>query len=146
MKQQIIDFLLSMNWLWLIVLIMVSYVIKKTFLYLYLKIKLKDISLTKEMTYDEKEIISHIDYLINEAIEEYLLLHINPNEVHYINSKTEEKILDYIKEEIPKRISDVLVAKLGLIYNENYIGEFIGKRAYLSVTNYVIEFNIDNKK
>lgn len=147
MKEQFIDFLFSGRWLLIILLIQISIIIKKASLYLYLKTKLNDRTVTKDLFYDENEIIKHLDYLITEGIEEYILLHINPNDnIHYINSKLETEIIDYLKKEIPERISSVLYDKLTFMYSEKYIGEFIGKRIYLSVTQYVLDFNVDNKK
>ena len=147
MKEQFIEFLFSGRWLLIILLIQISIIIKKASLYFYLKTKLNDRAAIKDLLYDENEIIKHLDYLITEGIEEYILLHINPNDnIHYINSKLETEIIDYLKKEIPERISSVLYDKLTFMYSEKYIGEFIGKRIYLSVTQYVLDFNVDNKK
>ena len=34
--------------------------------------------------------------------------------------------------------------KLEYIYNSDYIGELIGKRIYMSVTDYSLRFNVEN--
>ena len=45
---------------------------------------MNDRTAIKDLLYDENEIIKHLDYLITEGIEEYILLHINPNDnIHY---------------------------------------------------------------
>ena len=65
--------------------------------------------------------------------------------IDYINNKLEDKIRDYLTEEIPKRISILLMKKLEYMYNSEYIGELIGKRIYMIVTDYTLRFNVENE-
>lgn len=146
MEQQIIEFILSMKWLWLIAIILLYKTIKRIFIYLAARIELQETSIINEIKYDEKEIMDHLDYIINETIQEYILLNINPNETHYINSKTEQEILKYLQDEIPKRMSATLINKLSFIYDNNFIGEFIGRRIYIATANFVLDFNITSEK
>ena len=103
---------------------------------------LKSDMILRDTKYSEDEILQHLDYIIKEILDEYILLYITPKNIYYINSKLEKEIMDYISNEAPKRISKVLVTQLSFIYNESYIGTFIGHRIYLTVLNYVLEYNV----
>ena len=92
--------------------------------------------------YNEEDIISHLDYIINEAIDEYLILHNTDGKDKYITSKDEDKIIEYLQETIPDRISKTLYKQLSYIYNEDYLGEFLGKKIYYRVVDLVVSNNI----
>ena len=91
--------------------------------------------------YDEEEIIKHLDYIIEEALDEYNLYNIKPLNIEYINHQMEQNIIKYMQDTIPERISSVLMGKLKYIYNDSYIGTFIGGYIYAKVTEYVVVFN-----
>ena len=91
--------------------------------------------------YKEDAIIEHLNYVVSEALNQYVLLNIIPQNLYNINTKKEQEIIQYLSEEIPKRLSSDLIRKLSLIYNESYIGTFIGQYIYMTVANYVLEFN-----
>lgn len=91
--------------------------------------------------YKEDAIIEHLNYVVSEALNQYVLLNIIPQNLYNITTKKEQEIIQYLSEEIPKRLSSDLIRKLSLIYNESYIGTFIGQYIYMTVANYVLEFN-----
>lgn len=138
----VIDFALSLKWLWFIV-IFLSYKLLKDAISNIIRYNIlnSDIAI-RDTNYNEEEIIKHLDYIINEALDEYNVLILAPKQIFYINSKIEKEIIDYLSEEIPKRISKVLMTHLTFIYNDSYIGTFIGRRIYMIVLNWVLEFNV----
>lgn len=135
-------FILSMKWLWIIVIFLAYRLIKNIINVAARNISLKSDMILRDTKYSEDEILQHLDYIIKEILDEYTLLYITPKNIYYINSKLEKEIIDYISNEAPKRISKVLVTQLSFIYNESYIGTFIGHRIYLTVLNYVLEYNV----
>ena len=52
---------------------------------------------------------------------------------------------EYIVNQITERIPVLLMKKLEYVCNPNYIGDLIGKRVYMSVMNYVLEFNVNSE-
>ena len=91
--------------------------------------------------YKEDAIIEHLNYIVNEALNQYVLLNIIPQNLYNINTKKEQEIIEHLSQEVPKRLSSDLIRKLSLIYNESYVGTFIGQYIYMTVVNYVLEFN-----
>lgn len=87
-----------------------------------------------------------LDILIKDTLDEYVILEIKPNDIYYINSAMEDKIREYMIDEVTKRISILLMKKLEYICNTEYIGTLIGKRVYFHVMDYVLEFNVNNKR
>ena len=67
-------------------------------------------------------------------------------EINYINSKEEEKIINYMQVEVAKRIPTTLYKKLEIILNTEYIGNYIGTRIYMTVLNYVLEVNTGSEQ
>lgn len=148
MKIEILNFILSMKWLWIIVIILlyrISIKIINIINQLLMRyITLKSDIIIRDNKYNEDEIIKHLDYIINESINEYQLLTLIPKNISYINTKEERKILNHLADEIPNRISKTLYTHLSFIYDSDYIGEFLGKYIHMKVTNFVLNFNLDN--
>lgn len=94
--------------------------------------------------YSEKDIIAHLDYIIMEVLDNYELLHIQPKSVYYINGKLEQEVLDHVSAEVSRRISKTLKTQLAFIYNEGFIGDFIGTRIYLMTVDYVLQHNLEH--
>ena len=140
----LINFLLSMKWLWIIVIILLYNLINKVLNIFIKKLSLDSDNLIKNTQYKEDDIINHLDYIIKEALDEYILLNIKPKEIYYINTKMENMIIDYLSDEIPKRLSKTLITHLSFIYNNEYIGEFIGKHIYMIVLEYVLDYNMNS--
>ena len=90
------------------------------------------------------KVLDQLDSIINDILEEYVVFEIKTKDITYISNSIEDKIRAYITEEITKRISVLLMKKLEYIYNSDYIGELIGKRIYMSVTDYSLRFNVEN--
>lgn len=143
-EQIILDFLLSMKWLWIVVIILVYRLVKISINEVVRRTSIKSDVTIRDTVYKEDDIIGHLDYIISEALDEYVLLNIKPKNVYYINTKLENKMIDYLSEEVPKRISKTLLTHLSFIYNSDYVGEFIGKHIYMVVLNYVLSYNINN--
>lgn len=139
----LIDFLLSMKWLWVIVIILIYKLLNKGLNIFIRKISLESDALIKDTQYKEDDIINHLDYIIKEALDEYIILNIKPKEIYYINTKLENSIIEYLSMEIPRRLSKTLITHLSFIYNNEYIGEFIGKHIYIIVLDYVLEYNME---
>ena len=139
----LIDFLLSMKWLWVIIIILIYKLLNKGLNIFIRKISLESDALIKDTQYKEDDIINHLDYIIKEALDEYIILNIKPKEIYYINTKLENSIIEYLSVEIPRRLSKTLITHLSFIYNNEYIGEFIGKHIYIIVLDYVLEYNME---
>ena len=107
------------------------------------KNKIESDKLIKDTDIDNK-VLDQLDSIINDILEEYVVFEIKTKDITYINNSIEDKIRAYITEEITKRISVLLMKKLEYIYNSDYIGELIGKRIYMSVTDYSLRFNVEN--
>lgn len=130
-------------------LILVVFIIN-IFVYLYNRLTVErqknDIranELDYNIKYDENEIIKHLDYIIDEALDEYML-QTPDNASVYISTKDEDKIIEYLQNTIPDRISRNLYKQLSYIYNQDYIGEYLGKKIYYRVVDFVIANNVRN--
>jgi hypothetical protein len=146
------DYLFVFVAVFLIILLAIAGIL----LYDYIKAAIKRMDIESEnlladtarinslIEYNEEKIISHLEYIVSEAIAEYELYNITPDSLYYINSKRETEMLDYVKEAVNKRISPTLINKLSYIYDPSYIGEFIANYIYLKVTETVVDFNNSN--
>ena len=111
------------------------------------KIMMERNELNKPQTiieYDEEKIMQHLDYVINESIDNYVLFNIAPSDIHYITSSMEKTMLEELQSQIPEKLSNYLLTQLSYIYNTNYIGTFLGTYIYLKITEYVVDFNMNN--
>lgn len=138
----VIEYILSMKWLWLVIIIMLYDLTKKIINTYARNIALKSDVIIRDTQYKEEDIIKHLDYIIKETLDEYILLQIRPKQIFYINNKIETEIINYLLEEIPKRLSKTLLTHLSFIYNSDYVGEFIGRHIYMIVLEYVLDYNI----
>lgn len=125
-------------------------VIINIFVYLYNRLTVErqknDIranELDYKIKYDENEIIKHLDYIIDEALDEYML-QTPDNASAYISTKDEDKIIEYLQNTVPDRISRNLYKQLSYIYNQDYIGDYLGKKIYYRVVDFVIANNVRN--
>lgn len=146
MEEILINFLFSLKWLWIVVLFLIWNIVNRSIKIHAAKVDIKRQTMIKTTDYDEEKIIKHLDYIINEALDEYIIFHINPNNVFYINSKKEKEIVDYLVDKVPERISPIEMQMLSMVYNSSYISEFLGRHIYMMVTQYVLEFNVNNSK
>lgn len=98
----------------------------------------------RSIKYSEDEILGHLNYIINEALNEYIIMNLKPKNVYYITNSMENEINTKLAEVIPLRISPTLYTQLQLIYDPDYIGLMIGTKIYMNVLEYVLTFNIEN--
>ena len=140
-KSQFIHYLFTMRWLWIIVIILSWIIVNRLLNMLYTYIINRFTLHFDEMQYSEEDIIKHLDYIIDEAIDEYSIIHIRPKDIPYINNKMEEQLRNYLVETIPDRMSITLRSQLLLIYNENYLGKFLGSHIYMKVVEFVLNYN-----
>ena len=141
----LLDFAFSLKWLWIIVIFLIYKIINKGLTIIETNVNIKKEQLIKDTEYDEQKIIAHIDYIINEALDRYVLLNIVPKNIYYINSKIEKDIINYLINTIPDRLSSALLSKLSLIYSNDYVPKFLGEHIYMVITNYVLEFNLNQE-
>ena len=104
----------------------------------------RDIEMYK-MNYSEQDILSHLEFIIDECLEYYVAINLAPKSLYYINNTTETEIVNKLGEIVPSRISPTLYSQLSLIYDSNQIASVIGEKIYLKVLGYVIEFNVQNE-
>lgn len=104
----------------------------------------RDIEMYK-LKFSEQEILSHLDFIIEECLDYYIAMHITPKQLYYINNSTETEIVNSLGQIVPDRISPTLYSQLSLIYDTNQIGTVIGEKIYTKVLEYVIQFNIQNE-
>ena len=143
LRSHFIYLLFSMKWAWLIFVILVYKCIKNLIDIYEDKISIEDDKLLLE-DYSEEKIIGHLDYIIQEALDEYVIFNIQPKNIYYIDSKLETAIVEDLSNKVPDRLSYNLMHNLGIVYNDNYIGELIGRRIYMIVLNYKLDFNVRN--
>lgn len=146
MFNNVIDFISSTNFL-LIIIILAAYNLGSKYIRtLNAKNILERERLIKDTPINQnKEILECLDGLILDVISDYQLLNLKPKNILYINNDQEKILRDYVVEEIDKRIPDMLLDKLRLVCNVNYLGEFIGNRIYFAVLNFVLEYNINSE-
>lgn len=103
----------------------------------------RDIEMYK-LKFSEQEILSHLDFIIEECLDYYIAMNITPKQLYYINNSAETEIVNALSTMVPERLSPTLYSQLSLIYNTDKIGTIIGEKIYTKVLAYVIEFNIQN--
>lgn len=104
----------------------------------------RDIEMYK-IKFSELEILNHLNFIIEECLEYYIMMNITPKDLYYINNNAETEMVNKLGELVPARISPTLYSQLSLIYDENQIATVIGEKIYAKVLEYVIEFNVNNE-
>lgn len=143
MKSHMLYTLISLKWVWILFGVALIILSKNLITILEDWVNLK-IEQAQSADYSEDKIIAHLDYIIHEALDEYAIFNINPRNLYYINSEMETKIIGELTNKVPERISETLMVNLSKVYSYGYIGELIGRRIYMLVLNYVLEFNLKN--
>ena len=109
----------------------------------------RDIEMYK-LKFSELEIISHLDFIIDECIDYYVTMNITPKQLYYINNNMETDMVNTLGEIVQERISPTLYSQLSLLYSADQIGIVVGEKIYTKVLEYVISFNVSyehkNKK
>lgn len=140
MENYIIEFLCSMRWFWIIVLIACYKLISRYINVLNEKNKIESDKVIKDIKIDESP-NEELDNLINQILEEYLTIELTPKGIVYIKSDTENEIREYVTNEVTNRISLILLKKLEYKTNPDYVGQYIGKRIYFNIMNFIIGYN-----
>ena len=118
---------------------------KKSIEIKYQKNKIESDKLIKDTQIDNT-IIENLDMLIKDVIEEYVIFELKPKNIYYITNNIEAEMREYIVNEITERLPVLLMKKLEFICNSDHIGDLIGKRVYMAVMNYVLEFNVNSEE
>jgi hypothetical protein len=114
------------------------------FIHGFLKYQNRKIDLTEyeiNINYDASNVSDELDAIIQGCIEEYSIINIHINDVQYINTELESKMREEISEEVSKKLSLAYIQKLSTFYSSSSIYDIIGKKIYLAVTAYTVEFN-----
>lgn len=146
MLQAILDFIISLRWLWIVVIFLGYRIINTLINAVFNIINIKNEIMIRDIDYDEEKILKHLNYIIEEVLTEYVVLYIKAKDPVYINTAMEDEMVTYLSEEVPKRLSKVLLTHLSYIYDKDFIGTYIGKQIYMNVVNYKTNYNIDRDK
>lgn len=153
MENTAMEFIVSLRWLWIIVVLYGISLMQNIIIILNErnrindeKNKLERDKFIKEFNVDErKKIVDALDDLITEILAEYVMLQIKAKDIDYINTDIENKMRDFITEQLPNRMPDLLLKKLKFAYNEDYIGALIGSRIFFAITDYRLNTNIQKE-
>ena len=140
-----VEFLLSMKWCILILVIAIIRFLKNIMRYMESKQTTHYIEVVRDAKIDADEVLKSLDKIIEEALDEYVITMIKPKNIYYISTEMEKEILAMLADQVPERISQFLMDKLSLIYNREFIGSMIGGRIYFTVMNFVLEYNLTNE-
>ena len=112
----------------------------------FLKNLIETLKLRTYLQYDysEEDVIKHLEFIINDLVQQYTLLQIRSDSVFYIDKNTQEKMSEYVIDNIYDRISESLLMKLSLIYNKNNLGSIIGEHIYMNINNFVLNYNLNS--
>lgn len=105
----------------------------------------RDIEMYK-IKFTEQEIISHLNFIIEDYLDYYIAMNITPKNLYYINNSMETEIVTALSETVSARISPTLYSQLSLIYDSSQIASAIGEKIYIKVLEYVIQFNVQNER
>ena len=132
--------MIQTNWPWLAIATVAVVLANrriKDYLYAY------RLDVTGAIKYNEAEVLSHLQYIIQQCLDYYHLFHIvaAPKEIYTINATIQQEIIAYLTEEVPNRISPILHDQLVMIYSEASLGKVIGEFIYMVVQDFSITFN-----
>ena len=147
-----VEFLFSMKWIWLLITILGYRLLRIVAIGWTNKLTIEADRNTieadkiiRDTEYKEEDVIAHLDYIIKEALDEYTLLYLVPKDIQYINTRLEEEILNYMKEQVPNRISKTLLTHLSFIYNSDYLGDYLAMHIYLAVVDFRLVYNTERE-
>jgi hypothetical protein len=131
--------------IWSIIKPFISGIIDRIQDYKLRKLVIESDKLIRDTKYKEEEIIGHLNYIINETIDEYVILNIMPKDIYYINKKIEDDMIKSVSKSVGERVSKTLIHQLSFIYNEDYVGSYIGSSVYMAIVDYVVKFNTSDQ-
>ena len=127
---------------WLVIIISILIINRRIKDYLQI-LRLRD---AKQYDYDEQKILGHLNELILQNISQYVIFNISNKPNNYINTETQQKMIDHLINIIPNRLSSTLRDQLSLICAESNIGEYLAENIYMTVQNFTLEYNMNNSK
>lgn len=129
-----------------LITIFLAYILINRFIQVYNSKTLlyRDIE-TMNIVYDEKVIMDHLNYIIDECMHTYMLYNLTTKEVFYINTAMENDMRTYLVQTIPDRISPALYTKLYLIYNRDDVPTVLAEKIYERVVDFVVDYNLNNE-
>lgn len=78
---------------------------------------------------------------IDECFNDYKIMILVPRNETYINTEREAEIRNEFSLIVSSRLSGALLDKISLFYNIDNIGKILADKIYITVMNYVVEFN-----
>ena len=82
----LVEFLLSLRWLWIVVIFLGYRLLRSVTTSIIRYFSLQSDVVIRDTKYSEEEIIKHLDYVITEALDEYVMLNISPKNIYYIKT------------------------------------------------------------
>ena len=96
----------------------------------------------QEIAIYDTEIPMVLDRIIDEAFNEYFLLHKGFEQgKDYINAEEEQLILKTMVYSVSARLSVSTIAKLEAYYNKDKVPDIISSKIYMAITSYVAQSN-----
>ena len=96
----------------------------------------------QEIAIYDTEIPIVLDRIIDEAFNEYFLLHKGFEQgKDYINAEEEQLILKTMVDSVSARLSVSTIAKLEAYYNKDKVPDIISSKIYMAITSYVAQTN-----
>ena len=96
----------------------------------------------KNTTYNDQFILSHLNLIISQVLDSYVLFNINIDKnIYYISSDMQTEMINAISDKVSKRISPTLYDELSILYHPEEVGAIIGELIYLAVQSFAIDFN-----
>lgn len=96
----------------------------------------------KNTSYNDQFILSHLNLIISQVLDSYVLFNINiDSNIYYISSDMQTEMINAISDKVAKRISPTLYDELSVLYNSEEVGAVIGELIYLAVQSFAIDFN-----
>lgn len=113
--------------------------------YLSSNTEIKQFKIMSNMQIDEstyKILDDYIDYIFND----YLILDFELKDIDYINSEEEKKIIKDVSKRVINRMSNTIMTKLLLLYNQASIIDIVAEKVTIKVTQYVLNYNTPKNK
>ena len=124
----------------LLMVILAFIIIKQLIILANRIIKLKETKTLSELKINN-DAIDALDKIISDTLDEYKIFNLNIKSLDYISTKEEDALIEYLQENVPKRVPIILLKKLEYNINSDYIGTYIGKRIYMTALDFTLGFN-----
>ena len=124
----------------LLMVILAFIIIKQLIILANRIIKLKETKTLSELKINN-DAIDALDKIISDTLDEYKIFNLNIKSLDYISTKEEDALIEYLQENVPKRVPIILLKKLEYNINSDYIGTYIGKRIYMTSLDFTLGFN-----